>query len=67
MSHTGAGAYTGEISGEQLKDFDIDWTLIGHSERRTLYNETNEIVAKKVAKAQSLDLNCIVCLGESLE
>ena len=67
MSHTGAGAYTGEISGEQLKDFDIDWTLIGHSERRTLYSETNEIVAKKVAKAQSLGLNAIVCFGESLE
>ena len=41
MSSTGNGAFTGEISGEQLLDFDVQWVLIGHSERRTLYNETN--------------------------
>ena len=45
MSTTGNGAFTGEISGEQLKDFDIQWIIIGHSERRTLFNETNERVA----------------------
>jgi len=37
------GAYTGEISGQQLKDFGIDWTLIGHSERRTCFGESNEV------------------------
>ena len=67
MSSTGNGAFTGEISGEQLLDFDVQWVLIGHSERRTLYNETNEVVASKVAKAQALGLNSILCLGESLE
>ena len=42
------GAFTGEISAEQVKDFGIKWTLIGHSERRTLFGETNEVVAAKV-------------------
>jgi triosephosphate isomerase len=37
------GAYTGEVSAQQLKDFGIDWTLIGHSERRTYFAETNEV------------------------
>jgi triosephosphate isomerase len=39
------GAHTGEITAEHLKDFEVEWCLIGHSERRTLYGETNEIVA----------------------
>ena len=51
MSDTGNGAFTGEISAEQLRDFDVDWVLIGHSERRTLYNESNELVASKIKKA----------------
>jgi len=51
MTHTGNGAYTGEISGEQLRDFDIDYILIGHSERRTLYGEDNDLVAAKLKKA----------------
>ena len=67
MSTTGNGAFTGEISGEQLKDFDIQWVIIGHSERRTLFSETNERVAQKITKAQEIGLNAIVCLGESLE
>ena len=45
------GAFTGEISAEQVKDFGLRWTLIGHSERRTLYGETNELVATKVQRA----------------
>eukprot|EP00826_Nyctotherus_ovalis_P064734 TRINITY_DN9501_c0_g3_i2.p2 TRINITY_DN9501_c0_g3~~TRINITY_DN9501_c0_g3_i2.p2 ORF type:complete len:131 (-),score=19.01 TRINITY_DN9501_c0_g3_i2:42-434(-) len=39
------GAYTGEISAQQLKDFGIDWTLIGHSERRTYFGETNDVTS----------------------
>lgn len=39
------GAYTGEISAQQLKDFGIDWTLIGHSERRTYFGETNDVAS----------------------
>ena len=50
-----------------MKDFDVDWVLIGHSERRTLYAESNELVASKVKKAQAIGLRAIVCLGESLE
>ena len=47
----GNGAYTGEVSAEQIKDFGLQWTIIGHSERRKLFNETNEVVAKKVERA----------------
>jgi triosephosphate isomerase len=67
MSATPNGAFTGEISGEQLKDFDVQWVLIGHSERRVKYGETNETIATKVARAQEIGLNTIVCMGESLE
>jgi len=67
ISATGNGAYTGEISAEQLKDFDVHWIIIGHSERRTLFGETDEIVAQKIAKAQSLGLKAMVCVGESDE
>ena len=45
----------------------VKWVIIGHSERRTIFGETNEIVAKKVAQAQKFGLNSIVCIGESLE
>ena len=43
--------YTGEISGEQLKDFDVKWVIIGHSERRIVFNEGNDIISAKVLKA----------------
>jgi len=61
------GAFTGEISAEQVKDFGLKWTLVGHSERRTLYGETNEVVAAKVQRAQEAGLSAIVCIGETLE
>ena len=67
MSSTNKGAYTGEISAEQLKDFDINWVIIGHSERRTLYDETDAVVSAKVQQAQDSGLNSIVCVGETLE
>lgn len=63
----GKGAFTGEVSGDQLKDFGIEWTLIGHSERRNLYGETDAIVAAKTAQAQEIGLNTIICIGEKLE
>ena len=66
MGATSNGAFTGEISGEQLKDFGVKWTLVGHSERRVKYDETNEIIATKVARAQVIGINAIVCIGESL-
>ena len=45
------GAFTGEISADQVKDFELEWTLVGHSERRKLQGETDSIVAKKVLRA----------------
>jgi triosephosphate isomerase len=67
VSQTGKGAYTGEISCDQLKDFDVNWIIIGHSERRSLYAETDAIVAAKTAQAQELGLSTIICIGEMLE
>jgi triosephosphate isomerase len=60
------GAYTGEVSAEQIKDFEVDWCIIGHSERRTLFGETNQVVATKVTRAQESGLCSIICVGETL-
>jgi triosephosphate isomerase len=67
VSSTGDGAFTGEISAQQLVDLGIQWTIIGHSERRHLFNETNEIVGKKVGLAQKAGLKVIACIGETLD
>lgn len=61
------GAYTGEISGVMLKDLGVDYVIIGHSERRAYFAETDETVNKKVAAAFKHGLLPIVCVGESLE
>ena len=61
------GAYTGEVSGEMLKAIGVEYVIIGHSERRAYYNETDESVNKKLKKALALELKPIVCVGESLE
>lgn len=61
------GAFTGEVSAEMLEDMTVPWVIIGHSERRTLMGETNEIVGKKVAHARYHGLSVIACVGESLE
>ena len=50
-----------------MKDFGLRWTLIGHSERRTLFGETNEVVAEKVQRAQDAGLHAVVCIGETLD
>ena len=67
ISENANGAYTGEISAEQVVDFGLQWTLIGHSERRKLFGETDEIVCKKVERAQAANLKVILCVGETLE
>ena len=67
MNENEKGAYTGEVSGEMLKSIGVEYVIIGHSERRAYYNETDESVNKKLKKALSLDLKPIVCVGESLE
>ena len=61
------GAYTGEVSAEMLKDVGCSYVIIGHSERRQYFNETDEIVNKKVKKSLEFGLNVIVCVGENLE
>ena len=66
ISAQGNGAFTGEVSAEQVKDAGLEWTIIGHSERRTLFGESDELVATKVEKAQAAGLNVILCIGETL-
>lgn len=61
------GAFTGEVSGEMLKSVDIHTVLIGHSERRQIFNETDEIINKKLIKTQEIGLEAIFCIGETLE
>ncbi|RDA92845.1 hypothetical protein CP533_2882 [Ophiocordyceps camponoti-saundersi (nom. inval.)] len=61
------GAYTGEISVSQLKDSNITWTILGHSERRTILKETDEVVASRTKYATENGLGVIWCCGESLE
>ena len=61
------GAYTGEITCEHVKDLGLDWTIIGHSERRHIYKESDQDIAVKVGRAQELGLSTILCIGELLE
>ncbi len=61
------GAYTGEISPAQLKDSNINWALIGHSERRTIIGESDDFVASKTKAALDRDVHVVLCCGESLE
>jgi triosephosphate isomerase (TIM) len=61
------GAFTGEISGEMLAAAGAQWVIIGHSERRQYFGETDSTVLKKIQAAIAADLNPIVCVGERLE
>jgi len=61
------GAFTGEISAAMLKDTRCDYVIIGHSERRNIFKETNQNVNKKIKAAQRIGLLPIVCVGERLE
>lgn len=63
----GTGAYTGEVSAELLKDSQIDYVLIGHSERREIFSDNSVVVAEKVKNALAAGLHIIYCVGESLE
>lgn len=66
MHYEESGAYTGEISGKMLKAINVEYVIIGHSERRKYFNETDEIVNKKVKSALKYGLKPIVCVGETL-
>ncbi|MCH2444954.1 MAG: triose-phosphate isomerase [Candidatus Marinimicrobia bacterium] len=59
------GAYTGEISCRMLKDLGCNWVIIGHSERRAIFGETDEMVCHKLDKLTSENMYPIVCIGES--
>jgi triosephosphate isomerase (TIM) len=61
------GAYTGEISIEMLKDFPVEYVIIGHSERRAYFNETNGAINKKAHRLLENNLIPIICIGETLE
>ncbi len=61
------GAFTGEISTQMLKESDIQHIIVGHSERRTLFNEDNSIVVKKAKKVLDENINLFFCIGETLE
>ena len=66
MSEHNYGAYTGEIAAGMLKEFSVRYVILGHSERRQFYCETDEIVAKKALAAHNAALKPIVCVGEKL-
>jgi triosephosphate isomerase len=67
LSEHAQGAYTGEVSGEMLRDIGCRYVLVGHSERRQYHAETSEQVARKFVAAQSAQLVPILCVGELLE
>ncbi|NOY67103.1 MAG: triose-phosphate isomerase [Gammaproteobacteria bacterium] len=62
-----SGAYTGEISGAMLKEYGCEYAIVGHSERRSIYGETDEMVANRYAAARRNGLKPILCVGELLE
>jgi len=61
------GAFTGEVSVAMLKDLEVEYVIIGHSERRKYFNETDELVNKKTKKALQAGLKVIFCIGETAE
>lgn len=67
LSDKKSGAYTGEVSGEMLASIGIEYVLIGHSERREYYNETNAILAAKLDRALENGIKPVFCCGEPLE
>ena len=61
-----SGAYTGEISAQMIKSLGVEYTILGHSERREYFNETNQEINKKLSIALDNDLKAILCIGETL-
>lgn len=62
-----SGAYTGEVSVEMLKEIGVEWVILGHSERRQYFGETDETVNAKMLQVLKNDMTPIVCVGETLE
>ena len=67
FSQYDSGAYTGEVSIEMLKEIGVEVLLIGHSERREIFNEDDSVINAKLSQALKSDLDIILCCGESLE
>ncbi|HOP49985.1 MAG TPA: triose-phosphate isomerase [Ignavibacteriales bacterium] len=67
MFYEDKGAFTGEISADMLKSVCAEYVILGHSERRTIFGETDEIINKKILKALEKGLKPIFCIGETLE
>jgi triosephosphate isomerase len=67
MWHETSGAFTGEISAGMLREFFTRYVVLGHSERRTIFGETDELVNKKVKAALAASLRPILCVGETLD
>ncbi|MBS1651139.1 MAG: triose-phosphate isomerase [Bacteroidetes bacterium] len=65
-SHQAKGAFTGEISAAMIHSIGCEYVIIGHSERRTLFNESNQLIAQKINLALTENLNVIFCYGETL-
>lgn len=66
VHHESSGAFTGEVSAQMLKDLGVKYVIIGHSERRRMFGETDEIINQKIHAALDAGLSPILCVGESL-
>lgn len=67
MNDNDSGAFTGEVSSDMLLDLGVKTVILGHSERRHIYGESNEFINKKVLKAISKGMEVVLCIGETLE
>jgi triosephosphate isomerase len=61
-----SGAYTGEVSAKLLKDINVHWTLVGHSERRQYFGDTEEVIGHKIKQCLANGVSVIACIGEKL-
>ena len=67
MNPNNEGAYTGEISSNMLNQYRVKWVIVGHSERRSMFAETDEFINLKIKTALNHNINPILCIGETLE
>mgnify|MGYP000542486144 CR=1 FL=1 len=67
VSQWQSGAYTGEVSSDMAKDLGCQYALVGHSERRQLFGESDEVVARKIERVLAYGLTAVLCVGETLE